>query len=136
MTSQELMKWNEFRALHKGKSQTKISELYGLYKDGQYSIPEDATSITEEVKAEKKVKMEKAVEKSKSQPEVASTEELIDEYRKLSSRLTRFARSMTEEVQEQGHARLRELAKLTAPKNYQCSPTDSWKLWTGPSHYL
>lgn len=133
MTSQELMKWNEFRSLHKGKSQTKISELYGLYKDGQYKIPEDATSVKEEVKAEKKAKMKKAVKKSKSQPKVESTEDLISEYRKLSGRLTRFAKSMTEEVQEEGRARLRELAKLTAPKNYKCSPTDSWKLWTGPS---
>ena len=133
MTSQELMKWNEFRSLHKGKSQTKISELYGLYKDGQYEIPQDATSVKEEVKKEKKAKMEKAVKKSKSQPKVESTEDLISEYRKLSGRLTRFAKSMTEEVQEEGRARLRELAKLTAPKNYQCSPTDSWKLWTGPS---
>ena len=133
MTSQEFMKWNEFRSLHKGKSQTKISELFGLYKDGQYEIPEDATSINEEVKAEKKAKMEEAVEKSKSQPEVATTRELILEYNKLSARLTRFARSMTEEVQEEGRARLRELASLTAPKNYKCSATDSWKLWTGPS---
>ena len=36
------MKWNEFRSLHKGKSQR--FELYGLYKDGQYEIPTDATS--------------------------------------------------------------------------------------------
>ena len=133
MTNQELLNWNEFRSLHKGKSQGKISDLFGLYKDGQYKIPEDATSITEEVKETKEAKMKKAVEVSKSQPEVATTEELINEYRKLSSRLTRFARSMSEEVQEEGRARLRELAKLTAPSNYTCSPTDSWKLWTGPS---
>ena len=133
MSSKETMKWNEFRSLHKGKSQAKISELYGLYKDGQYEIPTDATSVKEEVEETKAVKMKEAVKKSKTQPKVETTEDLISEYKRLSSRLTRFGRSMTEEVKAEAQARLRELAKLTAPNNYTCEPTDGWKLWTGPT---
>jgi hypothetical protein len=133
MSSKETMKWNEFRSLHKGQSQAKISELYGLYKDGQYEIPTDATSVKEEVEETKAVKMKEAVKKSKTQPKVETTQDLISEYKRLSSRLTRFGRSMTEEVKAEAQARLRELAKLTAPRNYTCDPTDGWKLWTGPT---
>ena len=56
MSSEEKMKWNEFRSLHKGKSQAKISELYGHHKDGQYEIPDDAVSVKEEVKQEQEKK--------------------------------------------------------------------------------
>ena len=133
MTKKEILKWNQFRALHKGKSQAKISELYGLYKDGQYEIPTDATSTKEEVKQTKEKKMKEAVKKSKSQPKVETTEDLIGEYKRLSSRITRFGRSMTDEVKAEAEARLRELAQLTAPKNYSCDPTDGWKFWTGPT---
>lgn len=133
MSSKEIMKWNEFRSLHKGKSQAKISELYGLYKDGQYEIPTDATSTTDEVKDTKATKMKEAVKKSKSQPKVETTEDLMKEYKRLSSRLTRFGKSMTDEVKAEAEARLRELAQLTAPRNYKCESTDGWKLWTGPS---
>lgn len=127
------MKWNEFRSLHKGKSQAKISELYGLYKDGQYEIPDDAVSVKEEVKQEQEKKMKEAVEKTKTQPKVDATLDHIAEYTKLSSRITRFGKSMTEEVKQEGLKRLRELAELTAPDNYKCDPTDGWKLWTGPN---
>lgn len=133
MSSEEKMKWNEFRSLHKGKSQAKISELYGLYKDGQYEIPDDAVSVKEEVKQEQEKKMKEAVEKTKTQPKVDATIDHIAEYKRLSSRITRFGRSMTEEVKQEALKRLRELAELTAPNNYKCDPTDGWKLWTGPN---
>jgi len=145
MTSQESPKWNEFSnkhgkkawnaflKLHKGMSQSKVSELYGLFKDGQYTIPSDATSTTDEVEATKAKKMKSAVDKEKSKPKVETTEDLVLEYKRLSSRLTRFSRSMTPEVKAEGEARLVELAKLTAPRNYECTPTDGWKLWTGPT---
>jgi hypothetical protein len=125
--------WNVFLKLHKGMSQSKVSELYGLFKDGQYEIPTDAVSTTEEVEETKAKKMEEAVIKSKSAPKVDTTKELIVEYKALASRLTRFGRSMTAEVKAESEARLKELAALTAPSNYKCEPTDGWKLWTGPS---
>ena len=133
MTSKDLLTWNEFRSLHKGKSSSKVSELFNRYKDGQYEIPKDAVSTKEENKKSKAKKMKEAVVKSKSQPKVETTEDLLTEYKRLSSRLTRFSRSMSEEVRKEGEARLKELAALTAPENYECDRTDGWKLWTGPN---
>ena len=145
MTSKESLNWNEFSnkhgkkawnvflKLHKGMSQSKVSDLYGRFKDGQYQLPEDAVSTTEEVKETSAKKMKEAVVKSKTQPKVDTTAEQIAEYKRLSSRLTRFGRSMTEEKKKEAKARLTELAALTAPSNYKCDPTDGWKLWTGPN---
>ena len=63
-------------------------ELYGLYKDGQYEIPTDATSVKEEVEETKAVKMKEAVKNLRRNLKSETTQDLISEYKRLSSRLT------------------------------------------------
>lgn len=112
-----------------------MSVLWTDYKAGQYELPE-VKSIDEEVVEAKAEAMEAAVAAVKDTPKVAdgaTQEDYLSEYTRITNRLTRFGRSMTEEKVNEAKARLAELATLTAPSNYRCDPTDAWKCWTGPS---
>jgi len=132
MPSQKKVTWNEFRALHKGVSVNKSSQLWTDYKVGQYKLP-NVKSVTEEVAEEKAEKMEAAVVAVREAPKVPEEAALISEFHNLTNRITRFGKSMSEEKIEEIKARISELAKLTAPTNYSCTQTDGWKLWTGPT---
>ena len=39
--------YNEFRGLHKGTPQKKVSKLWNKYKDGKYKLPKQVTPIEE-----------------------------------------------------------------------------------------
>ena len=136
MASKKEMTWNKFRSLHKGASVNKLSALWTDYKVGQDEIPDNAKSIVEEVVEENTAKMEAAVVAVKEEPKAnqeGTQEEYLAEYKRISNRMLRFARSMSEETRALGNAKLKELAELTSPVGYTCTPTDGWKCWTGPS---
>lgn len=136
MASKKEMTWNKFRSLHKGLSVNKLSSLWTDYKVGQYELPDDNKSVTEEVVEEKAAKMKAAVVAVKEEAKAAvegTQEEYLAEYKRLSNRMLRFGKSMSEETLTQGRALLKDLAEKTAPVGYTCTPTDGWKCWTGPS---
>ena len=136
MASKKEMTWNKFRSLHKGVSTNKLSQMWTDYKAGAYKIPDENKSVEEEVVEEKAAKMEAAVVAVKEAPKVdegKTQDELISEFHALTNRITRFGRSMSEEKLKETQNRIKELASLTAPRNYVCSNTDGWKLWAGPT---
>ena len=134
MPSQKKVTWNEFRALHKGVSTNKLSQMWTDYKVGAYSIPDDTKSVAEEVVEEKAAKMEAAVVAVKDAPSAPQDiDDFVTEYKKLSNRITRFGKSMKPDVLSESNRRLKELAELTSPRNYKCLNTDGWKLWSGPT---
>ena len=119
--------YNEFRSAHKGTAQKEISKLWKEYKEGSYTFPVD------EPKAEPVE--ETPVEESPVLEEVAepTLNELCKEYDKLRVKMDKFAFKFVGDAMEKGQARLKELAELTRPKGYTCTPTDSWKIWFGPT---
>lgn len=136
MASKDTMTWNKFRALHKGISTNKLSQFWTDYKVGAYKLPKDIKSVTEEVVEQKAAKMEKAVVAVKTESKGSNDEEIIEmlqEYNTINNRVSRFGESMGAKDKAKLVDRAAEIAKLTAPSNYQCTRTDGWKLWTGPS---
>lgn len=119
--------YNEFRSAHKGTAQKEISKLWKEYKEGSYTFPVD------EPKA--KAVKETPVEESPLVEEVAepTLNELCKEYDKLRVKMDKFAFKFVGDAMEKGRARLKELAELTRPTGYTCTPTDSWKIWFGPT---
>jgi len=151
--------YNQFRSLHKGTPQKKISKLWKKYKDGKYKLPKKVTPAeeitvpvgvvevnikpgadesygTEDDKVvirkvgtvEKATKKPKKVKKSKS----SSVDECA-EYERLSNTLSRFSFKFNEVETKKVLDRISQLAKDTRPEGYVCEPTDSWKLWLGPT---
>ena len=119
--------YNQFRSAHKGTPQKEISELWKQYKKGEYTFP---------VVEEKAEPIEEApVEESPSVEEVGepTLNDLCKEYDKLRVKMDKFAFKFIGDTMEKGQARLKELAELTRPKGYSCTPTDSWKIWFGPT---
>ncbi len=127
MTSEESLTWNEFRSLHKGMSAKEMSTLWAQYKDGEYELNEEEAPV-ENSEAETPVEeAETEVEETRSE------DDILAEYKQLSSRLARFRPSLKQEAIDQAEARIAEIAQLTAPAKYTCTPTDGWKYWTGPT---
>ena len=120
--------YNQFRSAHKGTAQKEISDLWKQYKEGSYTFPVDEAQQEEavaETPKEKPSPIEKVAE--------PSLNELCKEYDKLRIKMNKFSFKFVGDTMEQGKARLKELAELTRPKGYVCSPTDSWKIWFGPT---
>jgi hypothetical protein len=151
--------YNQFRSLHKGTPQKKISKLWKKYKDGKYKLPKKVTPAEEitvpvgvvEVNIkpgadesygteDDKVVIRKVgtVEKATKKPKKAKKAELspmdkCTEYERLSNTLSRFSFKFNETETKKVLDRISELAKDTCPEGYVCEPTDSWKLWLGPT---
>lgn len=151
--------YNEFRGLHKGTPQKKVSKLWNKYKDGKYKLPKQVTTVEEitvpvgvvEVNIkpgvdesygteDDKVVIRKVgtVEKATKKPKKAKKAELspmdkCTEYERLSNTLSRFSFKFNETETKKVLDRISELAKDTRPEGYMCEPTDSWKLWLGPT---
>ena len=122
--------WNEFRSAHKGIAKSEISKLWKPYKAGEYEFPakeEPETKVTEVVAEESTSVEETPVEKE------TPIADLCTEYLKLMRRMELLGPRLTPEVEKAGNDRLAEIAKLTIPEGYSCTPTDSWKIWFGPS---
>jgi len=151
--------YNEFRGLHKGTPQKKVSKLWNKYKDGKYKLPKQVTPVEEitvpvgvvEVNIkpgvdesygteDDKVVIRKVgtVEKATKKPKKAKKAELspmdkCTEYERLSNTLSRFSFKFNETETKKVLDRVSQLAKDTRPEGYVCEPTDSWKLWLGPT---
>ena len=128
--------YNQFRSAHKGTPQKEISELWGKYKSGEYSFPETEAPKAEEVEVapEPKVDAEESTPETKPvKKEEPTMEEMCKEFDRIRERMDKTPFRYSKEALDAGKARMVELAKLTAPVGYKCSPTDSWKIWFGPT---
>jgi len=145
--------YNQFRSLHKGTAQKEISELWKKYKDGEYQLPkvEGQDSVTtnegelnmvppdapatEEV--EEPVVEEPVVEKPVVEEPVVETGpsplEKCNEYERYRRELRRFPYKYNEDETNKILARMTQYADETRPEWYVCEPTDSWKIWFGPT---
>lgn len=139
--------YNEFRSAHKGTPQKEISELWKLYKVDEYSFPPTKAPKAEKVKAtpQSKSDVEASTPKKKSSKRAEkkaakaakkakpSIEDMCKEFDRIRERMEKMPFRYTKEALAAGKDRMAELAKLTAPAGYKCSPTDSWKIWFGPT---
>lgn len=135
--------YNQFRSLHKGTPQAKISKLWKKYKDGKYELPavegQDFVTINEGelyIVPPEPPAAEEVVEAPK--PKAEETEEenvgkLCTEYMRLQKKLKLLGPRLSEQDRQVGLDRLQEIATKTIPKEYTCTPTDSWKIWFGPT---
>lgn len=123
--------WNEFRTAHKGIAKSELSKLWKSYKAGEYNFPAEAEQETpvEETIVEEPVSVEEAPVEEDATP----IADLCAEYNRLIRRMELLGIRLTEELKKAGEDRLSEIAKLTIPQGYSCTPTDSWKIWFGPS---
>lgn len=138
----QAMSWNEFRSLHKGTPKSELSELWKKYKDGTYSFPVDNPAPEESLEEdepqaeidseESPVEEEDSV---KETTEISKSEilQLCKDYEKALKRLSLWGGRFTETETAEANSRLNEIAQKTLPVGYNCSPTDSWKLWLGPT---
>lgn len=156
--------YNEFRGLHKGMTQKKVSKLWKKYKDGKYQLPqasppapeitvpvgvvevnikpgEDSSYGTEDDEVTiRKLGSSDAV---KSPPKAEAPEPVDDdspsplkkcnEYERYRRELRRFSYKYNEEETKKIQARMKQFADETRPEGYFCEPTDSWKIWFGPT---
>ena len=93
-------------------SQNKIAEMVD---------EEHPTLLTEEPKSETR------------QHKTLDINEACKEFDRLRTHMKKFAWKYKGDVLEEGRVRMVELANQTLPKNYSCTPTDSWKIWFGPT---
>ena len=132
--------YNEFRSAHKGTPQKEISQLWKEYKSGDYSFPETEASKASQVEAEteptadvaESTEQKKPVKKAAKKAE-ASIEDMCKEFDRIRERMDKMPFRYSKEALAAGKDRMTELAKLTAPAGYKCSPTDTWKIWFGPT---
>tara|TARA_B100000902_G_C27287247_1_gene905117 strand:- start:177 stop:923 length:747 start_codon:yes stop_codon:yes gene_type:complete len=88
---------------------------------------DDASTEVEEPEEEVK-------EVVKKKPlESEETLEMFREYSKTMQQLHRFPHAYTPQQKREMEARLVEIADLTRPPNYRCTPTDGWQIWFGPT---
>jgi hypothetical protein len=130
------LSYNQFRSAHKGTTKSELSNLWTQYKAGDYIFPaeeapaEPEASIDEITDAPEEVVTEAPVE---PRHKVLDTNEACKEFDRLRTHMKKFAWKYNGDVLEEGRLRMVELANQTLPKNYSCTPTDSWKIWFGPT---
>lgn len=127
------LSYNQFRSAHKGTAKAELSELWKKYKDGEYELPAEEPSETIEVPTEVEVVVEETVEEPKEKSELELTGDLCKEYTRLQRKMELLGPRLEPEAKKAGIDRLKEIAKETIPKGYTCTPTDSWKIWFGPT---
>ena len=119
--------YNEFRSAHKGTAQKRFPNCGKNTRKALTPFP----WMNQRPKQSKKTPVEESplVE----EVEEPTLNELCKEYDKLRVKMDKFAFKFVGDAMEKGQARLKELAELTRPKGYTCTPTDSWKIWFGPT---
>jgi len=140
--------YNEFRSAHKGVAQAEISQLWKMYKEGDYKVPEaePEVEVIEPEVIEEPVVEEVVVEApvvtpppappappAPPEPPQEDKLQLCKDFNRAVNRFQKLGASMPEEEVTKYHARLKEIASKTIPNNYTCEPTDSWKIWFGPT---
>jgi hypothetical protein len=123
--------WNEFRSAHKGIAKSELSKLWESYKAGEYNFPskEESKATVEETIVEEPDSVEEVPVEENATP----IADLCGEYNRLIRKMVLLGIRLTPELKQAGEDRLSEIAKLTIPEGYSCTPTDSWKIWFGPS---
>lgn len=132
MSEEEKVSYKEFRKLHKGRKQKEISELWAAYKEGEYTFQtEESTeeTVSETPVEEKEDVTEEQVEEVQEEPE----EDPCVVFNRATRRYARWSRNWSEEEKAKAKAMLVDLARKTIVEGYTCTPTDSWKLWEGPT---
>jgi len=134
--------YNQFRSAHKGTAKPELSNLWTQYKAGEYIFPveeapepQQEETVAETIDSPEEV-LEKVIEEPKPETRQHKTldiNEACKEFDRLRTHMKRFAWKYKGDVLEEGRVRMVELAKQTLPKNYSCTPTDSWKIWFGPT---
>jgi hypothetical protein len=136
------IKYTKFRSLHKGTPQKEISKLWKEYKAGKYELPSfepteqvDIPIVEPTVEKVTEEAVEEVVEEpsNNEQTPLQEIKSLCDEYNRLLKRFDRMLVRLDDEAIKAGQERLLEIANQTIPKDYKCSPTDSWKIWMGPT---
>ena len=130
--------YNQFRAELKGTPQKEISALWKAYKADAQS---NSLSVEEEFLAKNKIAdivMEDNPELLTEEVEEVvetklSLQEACVEFDRIRVRMERFPFKYSKATIKAGKARMAELAKQTIPVKYSCTPTDSWKIWFGPT---
>ena len=102
------------------------SELQKLKESKTEPKEEPKEEVEEEVKEEVK-------EEPKKEVEEGDTAELFREYTKTMQMLHRFPHAYNHVQTREMNARLVEIADMTRPPNYHCTPTDGWQIWFGPT---
>ena len=127
--------YNQFRSAHKGTPRKEISNLWNLYKEGEYTFPLEEETQPQAAVPETTVETVAPIEEvpEKVTKESPSMDELCKEFDHLRTKMTKFTFRFSKEAKEAGKKRMVEIAKLTIPEKYKCSPTDSWKIWFGPT---
>ena len=132
--------YNQFRSLHKGTSQSEISALWKKYKVGDYALPSDEEVVETPAEVPVETPVEETVEevveapkpKSKKKKELSPLDK-CNEYERYRKELDRFSFKYNEAETKKVLDRMRTLADETRPEDYICEPTDSWKIWFGPT---
>ncbi len=106
------IKWNDFRALHKGTDQKEIKELWAKYKEGEYEIPSEPSTEVSPVAEESA-----PVDHRKEFLSLFNSIFILNEVEGTKSVL----------------GQLLIHAKATRPVDYTTAPGDGWTLYLGPS---
>ena len=136
--------YNDFRNLHKGTPQKEISKLWKQYKKGSYEIPSQkeghSFEPTEEVLIEETPDtIEETTEVVITVPKVPENKKELTkldkchEFERFRKALERFPMRYNEEETNKILQKMKEYANETIPESYTCEPTDSWKVWFGPT---
>jgi len=128
------LSYNQFRSLHKGTPQKEISSLWVKYKDGKYHLPTDEPTVTpEETPEVLEVEVVEEKPEIEEKTSLVNIGDLCEEYMRLQRKMKLLGPRLTQEDIELGLDKLEEIAKQTIPEGYSCTPTDSWKIWFGPT---
>ena len=128
------LSYNQFRSLHKGTPQKEISSLWVNYKDGKYHLPTDEPTVTpEETPEVLEVEVVEEKPEIEEKTSLVNIGDLCEEYMRLQRKMKLLGPRLTQEDIELGLDKLEEIAKQTIPEGYSCTPTDSWKIWFGPT---
>ncbi len=112
--------YNEFRKLHKGTPKNEMSELWKQYKNDEYEIPTEESTVEEQV------------EETTTEEQVEEQEDPMVLFGQLFNQVFNDP-SLTDSEKAVKKGQLATLAKQTGHEGYVCDPTDGWKLWLGPT---
>jgi hypothetical protein len=133
------LSWQEFRVLHSGVTRELKSLMWSAYKEQNAesymeAIEAAGFEVPEEVMHHLNLSdTDNDGDIDVDDAPVSSETDMFREYSKIMQQLQRFPHAFTAEQKREMGNRLVEIAVETRPKNYKCTPTDSWQIWFGPT---
>lgn len=133
------LSWQEFRVLHSGVTRELKSLMWSAYKEQDAegymeAIEAAGFEVPEEVLSHLNLSdVDKDGDIDVDDAPVSKETDLFLEYSKTMQQLQRFPHAYTHVQKREMQERLVEIADETRPKNYKCTPTDSWQIWFGPT---